>query len=665
MGAKMKLLPTRQVHLDFHTSEFIPEVGKCFDEAEFVRTVKEAHVNSMTVFARCVHGYMYYPSAKFPERIHPGLTDRNLLIRQVEALHREGIKAPVYIAVQWDRYTAERHPEWLIRRRDGSHEGASFLEPGFDQSLCVNTDYFVFLAAHTAEVMELLGDRLDGLFFDMVGIRPCLCSRCRQEMRALGMDAEDEREVRRFAKYVMDRFKERMTAVVRAQKADCTCFYNAGHIGPCTRESMEAYTHFELESLPSGQWGYLHFPVTARYARTLGKDCVGMTGKFHTQWGDFHSLKNQAALEFECFRILSYGFACCVGDQLEPEGRLNGSAYRLIGSVYEQIRACEAYARPSDAVVEAALVTSEDPLYELELPESIMGAVQMLEEIGLQFDVIDPTCRWEGYRLIILPEDLPGDAALHKKIDAYTAGGGRVLSCGKGGLSSDGRYPESFCVSYEGEEELYPGFVVPGGDMARGLAAGNEYVMYRRGESISPVREGETVLEARAPYFTRQGIRFCSHIYTPSAKGDTFPAAVRGRNTVLFAHPLFEQYRACAPIWCKLLVRNAVDLLLTERLVRHNGPSSLSVQILHQPDLERYCVHLLTYIPVRKSATIDIIEERNTVCGVRMEFHLPHRIKRAFFVMREEELEIRDGAVTIPRIDGYGILVLSYSANDK
>ena len=74
---------------------------------------------------------------------------------------------------------------------------------------------------------------------------------------------------------------------MRKQNPDCTIFYNAGHVGPCTRASRDAYTHFELESLPSGEWGYLHFPVTARYARTLGLDCMGMTGKFHTEWGDF------------------------------------------------------------------------------------------------------------------------------------------------------------------------------------------------------------------------------------------------------------------------------------------------------------------------------------------------------------------------------------------
>ena len=185
--------------------------------------------------------------------------------------------------------------------------------------------------------MELLGDELDGLFFDIVGIRPCTCAACRKEMLEKGLDFGDETQVRAFAKQSIDRFKQKMSAFVRKHNDRCTIFYNAGHVGPCTKDSKEAYTHFELESLPSGGWGYLHFPVTARYARKLGKDCIGMTGKFHTSWGDFHSLKNQAALEFEAFRMLSFGFACSIGDQLPPDGRLNAATYRLIGKGYQPI----------------------------------------------------------------------------------------------------------------------------------------------------------------------------------------------------------------------------------------------------------------------------------------------------------------------------------------
>ena len=172
----------------------------------------------------------------------------------------------------------------------------------FGKSLLIST-FEAYFKGRRELFTGLAVEELDGIFFDIVGIRPCSCSACRAEMKRRGIDASNPDEVRKFAKFSIDRFKEKMTALVRKQNPDCTIFYNAGHVGPCTRASRDAYTHFELESLPSGEWGYLHFPVTARYARTLGLDCMGMTGKFHTEWGDFHSLKNQAALEFECFRI--------------------------------------------------------------------------------------------------------------------------------------------------------------------------------------------------------------------------------------------------------------------------------------------------------------------------------------------------------------------------
>ena len=180
-----------------------------------------------------------------------------------------------------------------------------------------------------------------------------------------------------------------------------------------------------------------------------------MTGKFHTEWGDFHSLKNLAALEFEAFRILSYGFAISIGDQLEPDGSLNEHTYKLIGRVYGQVEAYEDYARPSKAVVEAALVTSENMLYELQVPESVMGAAQMLEELGLQFDIIDPSGPLRDYKLVILPDDLMAAEGFQRKIDAYVAGGGAVLACGKGGLSSALKYPKHFCAEYHGEEQVY------------------------------------------------------------------------------------------------------------------------------------------------------------------------------------------------------------------
>ena len=117
MNSSKHTLLDRQVHLDFHTSPHIPGVAADFDAREFAGTLKRAHVNSVTIFAKCHHGYAYYPSKACAT--HPGLGGRNLLGEQVEALHREGIRCPIYITVGWVALSALNHPEWRAMFKDG------------------------------------------------------------------------------------------------------------------------------------------------------------------------------------------------------------------------------------------------------------------------------------------------------------------------------------------------------------------------------------------------------------------------------------------------------------------------------------------------------------------------------------------------------------------
>ena len=52
---------SRQVHLDFHTSEHLKNVGVKFDKAAWQKSRRNAHVNSINIFAKGHHGYFYYP----------------------------------------------------------------------------------------------------------------------------------------------------------------------------------------------------------------------------------------------------------------------------------------------------------------------------------------------------------------------------------------------------------------------------------------------------------------------------------------------------------------------------------------------------------------------------------------------------------------------------
>ncbi|MBR6050632.1 MAG: beta-galactosidase, partial [Clostridia bacterium] len=95
----------RQVHLDFHTSELIPGVGSEFSKENFQKALKKGHVNSITLFSKCHHGWAYHPSKA--NEMHPTLTF-DLLGAQIEAAHEIGVRTPVYLSAGLDEKMARR-----------------------------------------------------------------------------------------------------------------------------------------------------------------------------------------------------------------------------------------------------------------------------------------------------------------------------------------------------------------------------------------------------------------------------------------------------------------------------------------------------------------------------------------------------------------------------
>ncbi len=654
----------RQVHLDFHTSEAIAGIGTEFDSEEFAATLDRARVDSITCFARCHHGWLYYDTHVFPERRHPHL-QRNLLFEQIAACHARNIRVPIYITVQWDHYTSQRHPEWCVVTPDGRLEGTPPYQAGFYRRLCVNTPYRDFLKAHTAEVLETFPT--DGLFFDIVQAQDCSCFACTAGMAAGGLDAEDAAIRRAYGAQVIDEFVHDMTTFVRQYHADCTIFYNGGHVGTHHRSIADAYTHWEIESLPSGGWGYMHFPITQRYARNLGRDCLGMTGKFHTSWGDFHSFKNVEALRYECFRMLSLGAKCSVGDQLEPHGRISQPVYDLIGAVYAEVEQKEPWCVQARAVVEIGVLTPE----EFHgggigaLPAAVIGAIRMLEEGGHQFDIVDTKADLARYQVLVLPDNIPVSPELAATLEAFVANGGSLIASFESGLTPHG---STFAlpllgVTRIGPAPYSPDFLVPRGAIGKGLPE-TEHVMYLQGLEVSAALDSEVLAETFMPYFNRTWEHFCSHRHTPSAGQVGYPGIIRNGNAIYFAHPIFGQYHANAPRWCKTLFLNALDLLLPEPLLRHGGPSTIVATLNEQPAENRQVAHLLHYIPERRSQDIDIVEDVIPLYNLPVSVRSDHPIRRVACVPQNAEVSFtqRDGRVefTIPVIAGHQMVELQF-----
>ena len=650
----------RQVHLDFHTSGRIPDVGRDVDPERFAATLKRAAVNSVTCFGRCHHGYIYYDTTRFPERRHPHLT-RNLLKEQIEACHRQDIRVPIYITVQWDRYTVDREPGWRQVLASGELQGQKPFEPGFYGRICLNSPYVEFVKAHLTELFDVVP--VDGLFLDIVAPQDCACPRCLAGMAARGIDASNEDARKAYGRDVTFAFQQDLTAFIRTLDRDCSIFYNGGHVGPELRPVAHTYTHWEMESLPSGGWGYLHFPITMRYGRTLGRDSLGMTGKFHTSWGDFHSLKNQAALEFEVFQMLALGAKCSVGDQLHPRGELEAATYDLIGAVYRQVEQKEPWCQGTTPVSDIAVYAPEE-FVGGRTPPPAMGVTRMLQEMRHQFDFIDTrTEDLSRYRLLILPDAIRLSAELASTLSAYLSSGGSILASHRSGLKADAEEfaLDEWGLQYKGDAPFSPDFIRPRPPLAAGLPP-TELVMYLAGVEVAP--DGADVLaDVVVPYFNRTWQHYSSHRHTPSSGRIGYPGATRQGRVIHFAHPIFTQYSRNAPRWCRQLVSNAIDLLLPDPLLRVSGPTTLQATMLEQREARRTIVHLLHYVPERRGQDFDVIEDVIPVTDVTISLRADRPIRRAQLVPERASLRVSRDAqgrvvVVVPRVAGHQMVAL-------
>ena len=598
-----KPLRYRQIHLDFHTSEHIPGVGSAFDAADFVATLRSAHVDSITLFAKCHHGWSYYPTEV--GKPHPHLARPDLLGDMIAALKPADIEAPVYISVQWDELTAREHPEWRAMSATNQYHHALPGDPSAGKNLspawhtiCLNHEgYRRYVLDQAREVMTRYAP--PGLFFDIVLTPDCVCPACVARMEAEGLDPEKPEDRLANDEAVNERFRSETSAALQKEFPGVRIFYNCGHIHKQGPKRFAPYTHLELESLPTGGWGYDHFPSSARYAAHLGLDHVGHTGKFHTSWGEFGGFKQPDALVFECGQMVALGSKCLVGDQLHPNGAINHDTYASIAPAYERVERLEPYLKGARQASEIAVLSAEHfhPVGGRN-NASDDGAVQMLLELKHLFDVIDASARFEDYRLMVLPDEIPVDGALARRLGAYVAGGGKLILSGRSGLGADGEFAVDAGVRHLPTPVAFrPVYVKAKAELDPSMTA-TPFVVYEQAETVTA--NGATVLADLLPsYFNRTYQHFCSHQHTPDdPAAEPLGVAATIHNGIGYvAFPIFRLYHAVGQPLYKYIVRGLIDRLMPGPAIRTTLPSSVRASLVRQTGEHRDILHLLYGAP--------------------------------------------------------------------
>lgn len=662
----MDELRFRQVHLDFHTSEKIDGIGKDFDKKQFQDMLKLGHVNTINIFAKCHHGWGYNADAKANEP-HPGLKI-NLLKEMIDACHEIGVLCPTYLSAGLDEKVARSHPEWLFRNKNESTTWASnFDQPGYHM-FCMNSGYLEYLKSH---VLEILADyNGDGIWLDIVGERLCYCQNCIKLALEKGYDPENVDDMLKLGKETYIKYYQTINNAIKEVAPESPIFHNSGHIKRGRYDLMGVNTHLEIESLPTGGWGYDNFPLSARYLQNVGKEFLGMTGKFHSTWGEFGGFKHPNALRYESSLALSVGAKFSIGDQMHPYGKLEFATYELIGKAYSEVEAKEEYCRDTTNVAQIAFITVEAGYatgnIDKEVPNdkakaSDLGALRILQEGQYLFDIIDASMQIDKYKIVVLPDYVRLDDSLKAKLEKFISNGGKILSTGDSGLLMDeDKFGIDLGVTYKGVDPYCPAYVHPEFDL-KDLSK-SAYVMYSEANLIEKAEGTTTLAYNESSFFNRSTFAFSSHFHTPNNPDAKADAIIESKNGIYVPWKMFAEYSTTGHIINKQIIHQLIDRLLGEdKMLKSNLCVPGVITVRNQPTSNRHLVHVLYGCAVKRG-NVEVIEDIPTIHNTTVTLKCFDKVGKVYEAVGGKELSFTftNGVLefTIPEFNCHTIIVV-------
>lgn len=658
----MKKLKTRQVHLDFHTSEFIDSIGSKFDKKNFQEALRTGNVNSITVFAKCHHGWCYFPS-KVGE-IHPNL-NFDLLGEMIDAAHEIGVNAPVYITVGWSEKDANENPEWIARKKDNSMWASNYSFDAKDsdpkpiaswKDLCPVGGYKDHIYILTEEVCNRY-ENLDGLFYDIcLKSEPCFCSYCKDGMIKMGLDPNSEADAKKYYTIMRKDFMSGCENILKRKHPGATLFFN-GAADQYATDYHGYQTHYEIEDLPTTWGGYDKMPLRTKFFARTGKDYLGMTGKFHTMWGEFGGFKIPDALKYECASMLAFGAGCSVGDQLHPVGEMDMGTYKNIGYAYKYVREIEEYCFDTTETTKLGIMLSGNH-------KSDEGLVKMLLEKQLDFDIVLPREDFSRFQTIILPDCVRVGKETGAKLNSFIEEGKSLLLTGTSGLFEQ---RDEFSIDVGGkylQKSKYENdYVVLGDELSDGIV-NSPFLFYDSGNIID-VNEGKVLAKIKEPYFNRTYGKYCSHQNTPNKTEDaSYPAAIKNGNVVYLAHNVCELYYTYGAQYHRDYLVNALKLVYKNPVMQVNLPSAGRARLANQKENKRYIMHLLYASPIQRGNAL-VIEDLVELRDVEVCLNIEQSVGSVVLLPSKNEIEFvqEKGNVkfTVPSLKCHCMVGIYYS----
>ncbi|MEC8324403.1 MAG: hypothetical protein VXZ57_07040, partial [Bacteroidota bacterium] len=408
-------------------------------------------------------------------------------------------------------------------------------------------------------------------------------------------------------------------AIIKKYHPDASIFYNwSTHMNNSNTFKYKLYeynTSYDLEDLPTTWEGYNEFPLRAKYFSNMGKPVTGMSGKFHTAWGEFGGFKYPNALKYEAASMIAFGANVNFGDQLHPSGIIDSETYKNIGSAFSYVKSIEAFGPGGKQVAKTGLWMTFDNHTE-------QATSLLLLDTQTNYVVVNNLKDWSDLELIIIPSKPNLSAKNVETLNQFVADGGKLLVLGEGALKKD---KSGFALdvggTYLGKASYDVDYTVVSEALSKNVVR-SPFLNYIPAIKIKPDSTVNLLASIREPYFSRTKAHYTSHQNTPyNLQPAIHPAIYRDGNIMVVAHPLDKMYLKYGAQIHRELFKNTLDALLTTPMVRANLPSSGRLNLLHFPEKNRYVAHLLYAVPVQRGVA-QVIDDLVPIYDTTVEIKL-------------------------------------------
>lgn len=654
----------RAIHFDFHSMPDYPDLFDDFSGEDFAKTLSDANVTYINFFARCNVGFSYYPTKT--GIMHPYLKNRDILGDVIRECHKKDIGVTAYFNAGLCQEVANIHRDWTVMRKDGRIIDENPEGPVY-RRMCYNTGYGEHLKNEIKEVLALYPE-VDGIFVDcFIMPQPCYGAECTDLMKREGVDIDDDNAVLMFHKRKRMEYALELRKLVPSDKY----FYVNGLSGILDNDSdfdnrIKYNSHAEIESLPTGGWGYDYFPASCAYNRNLFDKRLFMTGRFHQSWGDFGGIRSKPALECDAYTALANCAQISIGDHLHPRGVPEKALMSIIKDIFGDVKKVEKWTDGTENISEIGVFNALP--YDNGNGDSYMqrgivfeGVARIMGELKYQFDIVDDSMELDPYRLLILPDVMTLGDAVKTKISEYIKKGGKIISTGISGLNtglSDFALPE-WNFTYDGEGKYSVSYFKPLKPVDKGLPD-MLLSMYENGISLFPKEGNEILARLWRPYFNKHWDgKHSFDTYMPYDSETHEAVVLREENVLHISFPLFTAYRLTAYPVYKTLIKNCIELLYQDKLIEMDVPSFVRAGLTKKDNYR--ILHILSYCPERKGRNVAMIEEGIKLYNTKARIK-GSNIKKIYSIPNMDNVEFSvAGGYTefiIPEIDGHGMFVL-------